>query len=652
MAASGPSLVFTTNSSKHKKNSSTQDTKLLRRPRAPKPLPPLSTPSPTKNSSSPVKPFYETYDFDTDIPTRETPVTIRQSPTPSVVPSLISPPPSESNPTRKHYLYRHVIQHGSQQTNVAFVSRDDKKFILDPLYRVKTSLGTYVDGKSLIKPFKPRGPESFPARPPRRHPEIFHVDYVDDIRYYAPPTFTLETFMMEISDRQRLPMRSVKQAVCSRYNYKKMTKLLAEQNTFELSQDEVHTNTFTPEGQSIPPVEPRIPQKQLLIEMAAMIKQHVRDLMNTEVKSVIRPLKRYSPSHHDTDVPHTEIILYEDDTTEVASRSQQIRQDTEIPSVDSMFHSARSRYFQGSGRSQSPFTAPGDANGVISPSELAILDSLINGGRALSLKAHFISELPDINPLIRTVTYINLSFNDFTLFPRSILDVKQLVTLKLRNNPLRELPPDIQRLKNLKTLVVSFCLLQTLPLGLFSLQKLRHLDISYNKITFVPNEISQFRSLRELNMEGNQLPAMPCGALLLELNYLNVKNNFMHPLFWKENTRNQPQRLIDMAALTMYKSEMYRKAENLAPSVINVLSSRSTCDCCHGPLYGPGLRIIRPVSKLHGIINLPFIFRACSPHCLRDFKSSKETLSEILYGAREGHTDEEEEEEEEEEEGE
>ena len=25
------------------------------------------------------------------------------------------------------------------------------------------------------------------------------------------------------------------------------------------------------------------------------------------------------------------------------------------------------------------------------------------------------------------------------------------------------------------------------------------------------------------------------------LNYLNVKNNFMHPLFWKENTQNQPQ---------------------------------------------------------------------------------------------------------------
>ena len=50
-------------------------------------------------------------------------------------------------------------------------------------------------------------------------------------------------------------------------------------------------------GQEIPAAEPRIPQRQLLIEMAAMIKQHVRSLMNTEVKSVIRPLPKYSPSH-------------------------------------------------------------------------------------------------------------------------------------------------------------------------------------------------------------------------------------------------------------------------------------------------------------------------------------------------------------------
>ncbi|KAJ8310117.1 hypothetical protein KUTeg_011982 [Tegillarca granosa] len=234
-----------------------------------------------------------------------------------------------------------------------------------------------------------------------------------------------------------------------------------------------------------------------------------------------------------TMVPHTEIILYEDDTSEVTSKSIQYKQDTEMPGVDSIFQSARSRYFQGSGRSRSPFTAQGD--NMISPSELAILDCLINGGKVLSLKAHFILQLPDISPLIKT------------LFPREILEIKQLEVLKLRNNPLRDLPLDISRLKNLRVLV----------------------------------------------------------------------------------------RLIDMAALVMHDMGLHKHPEKFPESVNDVLSSCTTCDCCHGVLYGPGLRIIRPVSKIHGIKNLPFLFRACSPNCLYVFKTSKETLSEILYGTSE-----------------
>ena len=61
-------------------------------------------------------------------------------------------------------------------------------------------------------------------------------------------------------------------------------------------------------------------------------------------------------------------------------------------------------------------------------------------------------------------------------------------------------------------------------------------------------------------------------------------------------------------------------------------SSKTTCDCCNGTRFGPGLRIIRPVTHLFGIRNLPFLFSACSSSCLKNFRSSKETLSEILYG--------------------
>ncbi len=43
-------------------------------------------------------------------------------------------------------------------------------------------------------------------------------------------------------------------------------------------------------------------------------------------------------------------------------------------------------------------------------------------------------------------------------------------------------------------------------------------------------------------MEGNELIALPFGFLKLRrIKLLLVRNNYMHPLLWKENTRDQPQ---------------------------------------------------------------------------------------------------------------
>ena len=60
--------------------------------------------------------------------------------------------------------------------------------------------------------------------------------------------------------------------------------------------------------------------------MAAMIKQHVREMMGTDVKSVIKPMPKYSPAYTGQSQPHTEIILYEDDTNERSSAATRTRQ--------------------------------------------------------------------------------------------------------------------------------------------------------------------------------------------------------------------------------------------------------------------------------------------------------------------------------------
>lgn len=63
----------------------------------------------------------------------------------------------------------------------------------------------------------------------------------------------------------------------------------------------------------IPLKEPRIPQRQLLLELASVIRQHVRETMNAEVKSVIRPLPKYACGFRQGSAPHTEIVLYEEE---------------------------------------------------------------------------------------------------------------------------------------------------------------------------------------------------------------------------------------------------------------------------------------------------------------------------------------------------
>ena len=224
--------------------------KLLRKPRAPKPLPPLPVTPEHKAGKDKFTDYFESYDFGFDDEIAQVrDATLRQSPTPSVVPSLVSPPPPSESNARRSFGRTVTYQSPTLHSRVSFISREEKKFVLDPLFRDHTSLGTYVDGKSLVKPYKPRGPDGLPARAPKKYPEIMHaIDIVDDIRFYSPPAFTLENFMVHLSEIRGLPLRKVKEAMYSKHNYKKMTKLLAEKTIYPQTQENIHLHHLTPEG--------------------------------------------------------------------------------------------------------------------------------------------------------------------------------------------------------------------------------------------------------------------------------------------------------------------------------------------------------------------------------------------------------------------
>lgn len=57
-------------------------------------------------------------------------------------------------------------------------------------------------------------------------------------------------------------------------------------------------------------------------------------------------------------------------------------------------------------------TADGGGQPLISPAEVAILETMMDGGYRLSLKAHFLPAIPPLSPLSLTLTHLNLSFNN------------------------------------------------------------------------------------------------------------------------------------------------------------------------------------------------------------------------------------------------
>nr|XP_020727215.1 leucine-rich repeat-containing protein 63 [Odocoileus virginianus texanus] len=256
---------------------------------------------------------------------------------------------------------------------------------------------------------------------------------------------------------------------------------------------------------------------------------------------------------------------------------------------------------------------------ILAMTNLAIINCQIHGRNALTLKGFFLLNCPDLTPLAVQLMYLNLSYNNICSFPTEIYCLKNLQILNLRNNPIKEVPSTIQQLKLLKSLNVAFNLITTLPPGLFCLHNLEELDISYNSIAFIPNDIQKLRLLEKLVVDGNELTSFPHGILKLNLKKILFENNFTSPIFWKENSMNNPQHLTQITALFFLKNNLHKYYNVIPVEIQNLLKCTSQCEWCHGPMFGEGFRIIRSCD-VFGVTQLPVIFYVCSSSCYRKVK--------------------------------
>lgn len=129
--------------------------------------------------------------------------------------------------------------------------------------------------KSIVHPRKPCGPDAIQARSYNQKPHVLHAAADDEDRrkfYRRQPQFTLRDFIVQFSANEDVPVSVVEKSVCSPTTYCKLQHIIKEQcrprNT-QLSTQLLELPDDLPE------VCHRVPRKQLLIEMTAVIKEHL-----------------------------------------------------------------------------------------------------------------------------------------------------------------------------------------------------------------------------------------------------------------------------------------------------------------------------------------------------------------------------------------
>lgn len=110
----------------------------------------------------------------------------------------------------------------------------------------------------------------------------------------------------------------------------------------------------------------------------------------------------------------------------------------------------------------------------------------------------------------QSVLILELKNNRLKLFPPDILKLKQLQTLKLDGNFLKELPDELFKgLEHLEILSVSDNMLLKMPKNLSYCKKLKVLNLSENHLDMIGEEIGQLINLKSLMIQMNHFHLIP-----------------------------------------------------------------------------------------------------------------------------------------------
>jgi Leucine-rich repeat (LRR) protein len=118
-------------------------------------------------------------------------------------------------------------------------------------------------------------------------------------------------------------------------------------------------------------------------------------------------------------------------------------------------------------------------------------------------------QLPDTFGLATSLITVDLSNNQITGLPESIVALVKLESLNLTSNLLTALPDSITFLDKLSMLNLSANKIATIPLQLLKMTFLQSLNLSNNLMTYLPRSVNALTFLQSLDMRHNLLKAVP-----------------------------------------------------------------------------------------------------------------------------------------------
>ncbi|KAM6902519.1 malignant fibrous histiocytoma-amplified sequence 1 homolog [Xenentodon cancila] len=181
-----------------------------------------------------------------------------------------------------------------------------------------------------------------------------------------------------------------------------------------------------------------------------------------------------------------------------------------------------------------------------------ILPEDISEVEALNLGNNSLQELPDgLESSLNNLRVLVLRRNKFSVVPRVVFELGQLVELDMSHNGLRSLSEGVGQLKALKKLCISHNKVQNLPAQIGALQSLEELDISFNDLHDFPSSFSSLSKLRTLDADHNKLNQFPPEILALgELEELDLSGNKFE-LLPHDVTRLNSTKILWLSSLHM-----------------------------------------------------------------------------------------------------